>query len=170
MRLLISIITLLAIVLFSCNNNNNRDYKLQIDSLNLQLENAIDNYSLIDSATIAGIRENVNRNCDNIEYTDDTNFSKIFIPYSQISKSLKQVLKMNIYLRNEIQNSRLQINNLLHDANNNLVDTTLLIQYIEDEKKAVNILIDRINFFHLRVISETNRYDSLNPLIEKLIK
>lgn len=169
MKLLITYISVLSIVLISCNNIHNQKFIVQIDSLSLQLENAIEDYSAIDSATLAKIRENVVMNCNSIDYKVDSNFNKLIIPYSQISKSIKQILKMDFYIKTELQKSRTQINDLLHDADKNLIDTILLLQYIEDEKKAVNIIIERMNFNHLRMISETNRYDSLNPFIVELI-
>lgn len=169
MRLTIIYISILSFLLISCNNTHNHKFLVQIDSLDLHLENAIKEYSIIDSTTLAKIRENVITNCNRIDYKVDSSFNKLIIPYSQINKSIKQILKMDFYINTEIQKSRIQISDLHHDADKNLIDTNLLLQYIEDEKKAVNILIERMNYNYLRVISETNRYDSLNPLIEKQI-
>jgi len=45
----------------------------------------------------------------------------------------------------------------------------LLVHYIADEKKKINRIIDRINYNYERVIAETRKYDSLNPLIKNLI-
>ena len=169
MRLLINYIGILTILLMSCNNTNNQKFILRIDSLNMQLETAVEEYSIIDSTTLANIRKDVSSNCNKIDYKVDSSFNKLIIPYSQINKSIKQILKMDFYIKTELQKSRIQINTLLHDADRSLIDTTLLMQYIEDEKKAVNILIERMNFNHLRMMSETKRYDSLNPLIEEFI-
>ena len=153
MRLLINYISILAIVLISCNNFSNQKFIVQIDSLNLQLENAIEEYSVIDSTTLAKIRENVNMNCNSIDYKVDSRLNKLIIPYSQINKSIKQILKMDFYIKTELQKSRTQIDDLFHDADNNLIDTNFLARYIEEEKIAVNIIIERINFNRLRVIS-----------------
>ncbi|HJN05186.1 MAG TPA: hypothetical protein QF480_01090 [Bacteroidales bacterium] len=169
MRSLIIYIAFLTTMLISCNYHSNQEYTTRIDSLSSQLEKAVEGYSVIDSATIAEIRENVNSNCNSIDFEVDSNFNKLIIPYSQISKSIKQILKMDFHIKKEIQNSRAQISNLLHDVKNNHIDTTLLIKYIEEEKKAVNIIINRMKFNRLRVISETKRYDSLNPLIVERI-
>ncbi len=170
MRLLHRYIPVLTIVLFSCNNLSNQQYINSIDSLNLRLENATEDYPNIDSIAFAKIRKVVATNCKTTDYKDDSNYSNLFIPYSQINKSIKHILKMDFQIRKELLKSNEQIDNLLHDVNNNLVDTKLLVKYIEDEEKAVNELINRMDFNHQRMISETNRYDSLNPLIEKLIK
>ncbi len=169
MKLLISYISVLSIVLISCNNIHNQKFIIRIDSLSLQLENAIEEYSVIDSITLAKIRENVIMNCNRIDYEVDSSFNKLIIPYSQINKSIKQILKMDFYIKTELHKSRTQIDNLFHDADNNIIDTNFLVRYIEEEKIAVNIIIERMNFNRLRGLSETKRYDSLNPLIEKLI-
>lgn len=169
MRLLLRYIPVLILVLFSCNNVRNQQYISSIDSLNLRLENATENYPKIDSISFAKIRENVTKNCKAIDYKDDSNYRKLFIPYSQINKSIKHILKMDFQIRKELLNSNEQIDNLLYDVNNNLIDAKLLVKYIEDEEKYVNELIGRMDFNTQRLIAETNKYDSLNPLIEKLI-
>jgi len=169
MRLFISYISLFSIILLSCNTIDNKKYISSIDSLSVQLEGAADVYSAVDSLTLAEIRKKVKNNCDLVDYTDDTSFKKLIIPYSQISKVIKQILKMDTQIKKELQLSRDQISDLLHDVNDNLIDTTLLVQYIEDERNAVNILIGRMNNNQQRVVFETARYDSLNPIIDKLI-
>ncbi|NQU33699.1 MAG: hypothetical protein HQ521_10730 [Bacteroidetes bacterium] len=82
---------------------------------------------------------------------------------------MKRILKMDLQLKKEIEISRTQISNLLYDVNDNLVDTTFLKEYIKEEKRIVLILVNRINH-NLEIIrAETNRYDSLNPIIENYL-
>jgi hypothetical protein len=170
MRLLLMYIPLLTLVLFSCNNVRNQQYISRIDSLDLQLENATAIYPEIDSTAFVKIRTNVAVNCKTIDFKDDSNYSKLFIPYSQINKSLKHMLKMDFQIRREILKANEQIDNLLHDVNKNLINTKVLVEYIEEEEKAVNELINKMNFNNQLMIAETKKYDSLNPIIENLIK
>ena len=169
MRLLISYIILLATIMLSCSNNSNKQYILSIDSLSTTLENTVIKQLKIDSFAIVEIRKEVEDNCSNINYKNDNLNNKVIIQYNQIVSSLDQILRMNIQLKKDIANSRTQINNLLYDIKNNLVDTTLLAKYIKDEKITVNSIVDRMNYNYERVMAETSRYDSLNPLIENII-
>jgi len=169
MKLGASILSFMILVLFSCNNINNEYYISQIDSLNTQLNEAVIGYSNYDSIAITNIRKNVKNNCKKFSIQEDTVINKIFIHYSQIDKSMKRILKMDLQLKKEIEISRTQISNLLYDVNDNLVDTTFLKEYIKEEKRIVLILVNRINH-NLEIIrAETNRYDSLNPIIENYL-
>ena len=169
MRLFISYIAFFAVVMLSCNNKANQQYIVQINNLSMQLENAANIYSAVDSMGILEIRSKVKDNCSRIDHIDDSSFKRLNISYCNISKSIKQILKLDAQLKKNILISKTQINDLLYDANNNIVDTILLMQYIEDEKEIVSVLIDRMNYNYERVMVESTRYDSLNPLIEKLI-
>jgi negative regulator of sigma E activity len=133
------------------------------------LENAAKNYSDMDSLAIVEIREEILDNCSKIDYRDDNLHNKIIIHYTKINSSIEQILKIDFQLKKDIVKSRTQINNLLYDVNNDLIDTSLLVHYIADEKKKINRIIDRINYNYERVIAETRKYDSLNPLIKNLI-
>lgn len=160
---------MLAIIALSCSNYSNQQYISSIDSLSTKLENAAKNYSDMDSLAIVEIREEIVDNCSKIDYRDDNLHNKIIIHYTKISSSIEQILKIDFQLKKDIVKSRTQINNLLYDVNNDLIDTSLLVHYIADEKKKINRIIDRINYNYERVIAETRKYDSLNPLIKNLI-
>lgn len=169
MRLFIFHIALLIVVLTSCSSNSNERYITQINQLSEQLEDAASIYYSIDSIGIVNIRKRVKNNSSKLKYIDDSTFNKVAVQYGNIVKSIKQILKMDVNLKKEYQISSTQISDLLHDANNNIIDTTLLIQYIEEEKKAIEKLINHMNYNYERIIIETNKYDSLNPLIENYL-
>ncbi len=168
MRSLIGYTTLVVIILFSCNNKSNQQYILSVDRLAIKLENAAKNYSTIDSLTLVEISKKVKFNCSKIDYQNE-NKHNIIIPYSKINKAIEQIFKTDIQIKKDLVICTSQINDLLYDINNNLMDTSLIKPAIKNEKESINMIIDRMNYNYERVISETSTYDSLNPLIEKLI-
>ncbi|NQU34699.1 MAG: hypothetical protein HQ521_15830 [Bacteroidetes bacterium] len=167
MKLGASILSFMILVLFSCNNINNEYYISQIDSINTQLNEAAVGYSNVDSITIANIRKRVKTNCKRVRSLEDTVINKIFIPYSQIDKSMKQILRMDYQIKKNIKISRTQISDLLHDVNHSIIDTIVLKEYIKEEKKIVLTIAERMKYNQQRIMEETNRFDSLNPLIEQ---
>jgi len=169
MRSLIGYATLVVIILFSCNNKSNRQYILSIDSLTAKLENAVKNYSTIDSLALVEISEKVKYNCSKIDYQNENINNRVIIPYSRINKAIKIIFKTDIQIKRDLAICKMQINNLLYDINNNLMDTSLIKPSVKNEKKSVNTIVDKMNYNYERVISETSTYDSLNPIIEKLI-
>ena len=169
MKSLIYISFILILVLTSCNKTNNQYYVDQIDNIEFQLVNALDSYSTIDSIPIIEIRKNIKTSCNRLTDLKDTIISSTFIPYSQIDKSMKQILRMDTRIKKELKTSRKQISNLLYDAKNNLIDTVLLSQYIEEEKRILLLVVDRMKFNTDKVRTELIRYDSLNQIINQYL-
>lgn len=155
-------------VMLSCSNNNNH-YILSVDSLSTTLENTTIKQLKIDSFAIIKIRKKVEENCSNINYKNDNINNKIIIQYSHIASSLDQILRMDFQLKKDIAKSKTQLNDLIYDIENNLVDTSLLQNYISEEKMTINSIVNRMNYNYERVMIETTKYDSLNPLIENII-
>lgn len=156
-------------VTLSCSNNSDHHYIHSIDSLSTTLENTTIVQLKIDSFAIIKIRKKVEENCSEINYKNDNINNKIIIQYSHIASSLDQILRMDLQLKKDIAKSKTQLNDLLYDIKNNLIDTTLLQDYINKEKITVNSIVNRMNYNYERVMVETNKYDSLNPLIENII-
>jgi len=169
MRSLIGYAILIVIILFSCNNKSNQQYILSVDNLATKLENAAKNYSTIDSIALVEISEKVKYNCSEIDYQSEDINNRVIITYGQINKAIEQIFKTDIQIKKDLKIRARQINDLLYDINNNLMDTGLIKPAIKNEKESIKNIIDRMNYNYERVISEKNTYDSLNPLIEKLI-
>ena len=169
MRLLHIISGLLLVFLFSCTNHNS-EYVEQLDELNIQLDNAIANYNNIDSALIADIRTTVKSNCNKIANPKDTIVNSIFIPYSHIDKSMKQILRMDVRLRKEAIKSKAQLETLHHDLKKNLIKENFISNYFTEEKRMVVTLMERMDFNSRQMALETHRFDSLNIIIENYLK
>ena len=169
MKSYIYISFILILVLSSCKETNNQYYVNQIDSLEFKLVNALDSYSTIDSIPIVEIRKNIKATCNRLTNLKDTIISSTFIPYSQLDKSMKQILRMDTRIKKELKTSSEQISNLLYDAKNNLIDTVLLSQYIEEEKRILLLVTDRMKYNTDRIKTELIRYDSLNQVINQYL-
>lgn len=169
MKVLYSFFAILLLLVVSCTSHN-REYLEQIDELNNQLDNAISRYNNVDSALIAEIRTTVKSNCIKITNPDDTIITTTFIPYSHIDKSMKQILRMDVRLRKEAKTSKIQLDNLYHDFKKNLTKESLMSDYFAEEKRMVVTLIDRMDYNSMQLVTVTQRFDSLNPIIEVYLK
>jgi hypothetical protein len=166
MRILTVILTLFVLIQYSCSNSNNDKLLLYLDNLRIQLNEAEMRYSNFDSTTISNIRNSVKTTCKRIRNADDTLVNSTIIPYSHIDKSIKQILRMDVRIKMDIKKSRVQIDDLYHDLENNLVDSIPLLMYIDDETNAVMAVIEKMEYNFQRSLSEVQEYDSLHPIIE----
>ncbi len=169
MRISVFVILFSLFALISCNNSNNEKYLAELDELLVQLKNAEKEYSNFDSAAISNIRKQVKTTCKRVRNPYDSLLNETIIPYSHIDKSIKQILRMDVRIRKDIVKSRSQIKDLYHDIENNLVDSIPLIMYMDDETRAVEMIIEKMEYNILKSLHETKKFDSLHPIVENLL-
>lgn len=166
-RLVIS--TFLLIGLVSCKEHKHNYHLEQIDSLVISLDTSFQNY-LFDSSYLSQIRHDVKLNCSRVNNNHDSIIQKYFIPYSHIDKEIKKIFKMDKLIRKEFNLSKNQLSDLHHDISKNLIDEELIVPYIIEEKRIVNIITGRIEYSNKNIEAEIIKFDSLNPLIEQYLK
>ncbi len=157
-------------VFISCTNSNNKFFVEQINSLEVGLNNAYSNYNKFDSLEVSLIRNKVKINCRMVSVDDSAIISKTLITYGHIDKSMKQIIRMNHRIMEDYSFSKSQLEDLKYDISNDHISDTIFKQYFEEEKKIVMSIIERMEYNTSRIITETNRFDSLNPIIENYFR
>jgi len=157
------------ILISSCGNNHNKYYLERIDSLRFQLDVAIAEYNKVDTLVVTEIRNRVKTNCKSVRSDESPEVMSTFINYSHIDKSMKQILKMDKRIKIETALAKTQLDDLYHDASKDLMKEQDLKNNFREEKRIVQILIDRMEYNTSHVAVEIHRFDSLNPIIEQHI-
>lgn len=158
------------ILLSGCGNNNNKEYLIKIDNLINELDIALEQYNKVDSITVSEIRKTVSTNCSAVKKDENPDVMTTFIYYSHIDKSMKQILRLDARIRNESETSKKQLEDLYHDASKNLINKQALQMHYSEEENIVKTLIERMEYNTGKILTETQRFDSLNPIIESHLK
>lgn len=158
----------------ACNPNKNKKELSQIDSLKTVIKKTESLLLEIDTTVInekyekykyniAYLRENYT------EKENDINWSTLG-QYGLIKKPLKDfVLNKNHYFK-EITYSEKQLDNLRIDIQNGAIQESKIKENIQSEMDAANFLEQNVKNTVGAAKTELNRFDSLNPKIEKIIE
>jgi len=157
------------ILITSCDNNHNKYYLERIDSVRYELDEALAGYNKFDSVRVTEIRNQVKTNCKSVRSDESEDVMSTFIHYSHIDKSMKQILKMDKRIKIETALAKTQLEDLYHDASKDLMEKEHLKINFREEKRIVQLLIDRMEYNTAHAAVESHRFDSLNPIIEQHI-
>jgi len=176
MKSLLSVIMAITCMsFFSCKNAHTYDkYVKELDSLKVVLQQSVDNFKTVDSATCMNAYSKQYTYSQFIEtYLKDT-VTKSVAENLQNLQSVKQGLNDYLSLRSNwlatTNTSIKQLQTLSHDLKNGSVNEEEAIEFINQEKKQAELIIEE-----LKVNTETIRkhlevYNQSLPVCENLVK
>lgn len=169
------VIVLSGICFSSCKNTHAYDkYIKELDSLKIVVEQAVDNFRTVDSMAC------INAYAKQITYTDFINknlkdtISKITAENIQAfyntGKGLKNYLMMRPQWLKEAHTSIKQLSNLSHDLKKGSVDTEEAVEFINNEKKIAEKIIEELKVNTEVIRSHMDQYTRSLPVTEELVK
>lgn len=176
MKFLLSIIIAITCMsFFSCKNRHTYDkYVKELDSLRVVLQQSVDNFKTVDSATCVNAYSKQYTYSQFIETHLKDTVTKSVAENLQNFQSVKQGFNVYLSLRsNWLVSANLsikQLQTLSHDLKNGSVNDEEAIEFINQEKKQAELIIEE-----LKVNTETIRkhlevYNQSLPVCENLVK
>ncbi len=176
MKSLLSIIMAITCMsFFSCKNAHTYDkYVKELDSLKVVLQQSVDNFKTVDSATCVNAYSKQYTYSQFIETHLKDTVTKSVAENLQNLQSVKQGLNDYLTLRSNwlatANTSIKQLQTLSHDLKNGSVNEEEAIEFINQEKKQAELIIEE-----LKVNTETIRkhlevYNQSLPVCENLVK
>jgi dsDNA-binding SOS-regulon protein len=160
---------------FSCKNTHTYDkYVKELDSLKVVLQQSVDNFKTVDSATCMNAYSKQYTYSQFIETHLKDTVTKSVAENLQNLQSVKQGLNNYLSLRSnwlaKTNTSIKQLQTLSHDLKNGSVNEEEAIEFINQEKKQAELIIEE-----LKVNTETIRkhlevYNQSLPVCENLVK
>ncbi len=176
MKSLLSIIlTITCLSFFSCKNTHTYDkYVKELDSLKVVLQQSVDNFKTVDSATCVNAYSKQYTYSQFIETHLKDTVTKSVAENLQNFQSVKQGFNDYLALRSNwlttASSSIKQLQTLSHDLKNGSVNEEEAIEFINQEKKQAEAIVEE-----LKVNTETIRkhlevYNQSLPVCENLVK
>ena len=176
MKSLLSVIMAITCMsFFSCKNTHTYDkYVKELDSLKVVLQQSVDNFKTVDSATCMNAYSKQYTYSQFIETHLKDTVTKSVAENLQNLQSVKQGLNDYLSLRSNwlatTNTSIKQLQTLSHDLKNGSVNEEEAIEFINQEKKQAELIIEE-----LKVNTETIRkhlevYNQSLPVCENLVK
>jgi hypothetical protein len=176
MKFLLSILMAITCMsFFSCKNAHTYDkYVKELDSLKVVLQQSVDNFKTVDSATCVNAYSKQYTYSQFIETHLKDTVTKSVAEILQNFQSVKQGLNEYLSLRSNwlarANTSIKQLQTLSHDLKNGSVNEEEAIEFINQEKKQAELIIEE-----LKVNTETIRkhlevYNQSLPVCENLVK
>lgn len=173
--LLFIIIAITCLSFFSCKNSHSYEkYVKELDSLKVVLQQSVDNFKTVDSATCVNVYSKQYTYSQFIETHLKDTVTKSVAENLQNFQSIKQGLNDYIALRSTwLTSANLsikQLQTLSHDLKNGSVNEEEAIEFINQEKKQAEAIVEE-----LKVNTETIRkhlevYNQSLPVCENLVK
>jgi hypothetical protein len=170
------ILNVLIILLFSACNHSDKYTKeiKQLDSLSMMLDSAEMKIIKIDTLKINKYTIEIKTNLRDFEVNNKDSISNgntiLLSDYGRCYNPLIELNKAYSEQKHEIEESKEQIENLIHDLKINKVDEKKVTDYFMDERLAANKSIQMViameNVYQLYV----KKYDEYNPKILDYIK
>ncbi len=158
------------LIFFSCKREDNSERIQKTEYLLIELD-TID--SKLDSIGLKNINEYCNtieKNCNRIENNKNFSQNKIFLKYCNLYGNLQSFTKKNKFLQSSAKNRREQLEKLLYDLKFNPVTDDEFAMYISIETKELNKLNAKIHNNLSFVKNKIQLYDSLNLIVEKIVR
>jgi len=177
MRILFSIFTLLIIVAFasSCKNTHAYDkYVKELDSLKVVIQQSVDNFKTIDSASyMQAYAKQYTYSLFIDSHLKDT-VTKTVAENLQNFHSIEKGLHDNVELRstwlNDANLSITQLQTLSHDLKNGSVNEDEAIEFINEEKKQAEKIIEVLKINTEAIRKHLDVFNQSLPVCEDLIK
>ena len=164
------------LVITSCNTKPDFSAEIKtIDSLETAVNQSLSEYKTFDTTWIIPVTQTSNHNMNLIKqfYNSDTINSedvKLISYYKGFRKVGANLNKQRKKLLEGFQKSLAQLKDLKSDAENGALKKEDLDKYILEEKAVTTELIYKFNDLKYTAQEVLKNYDSLNPMIEKLIE
>lgn len=164
------------LVITSCNTKPDFSAEIKtIDSLETAVNQSLSEYKTFDTSWINPVTQKSNYNVKLIKqfYNPDSIIAedvKLISYYKGFRKVGPNLNKQRKKLLDGFQKSLTQLKDLKTDAENGALKKEDLDKYILEEKAVTTELIYKFNDLKYTVQEVLKNYDSLNPMIEKLIE
>jgi len=167
----------LSFVALGCQRTHYAEEIRTLDSLRADLDSASNQFRLIDTTGFSNAGRVFTENLAYVQqkYTqsEDTiprEVAMLMADYRDLKKPSKGFISDYERTREELKFSKSQIRDLKHDLQNNLLDTNIVVEMLNDEIKAVEDVVSKVN--QLKVSSEYTKQKraELEPRIDSLIK
>ncbi len=162
------------ILLFACKPSMSDKQKEELNNIEVLIDSSEYYLSSIDSIFAIEATNNFNSNVNYIKNdmvdTLDNDIMLFIDKYYGLRKGFRKLGEKYLGTMAEFKISNEQIENLKHDINNGLVEPNQLDQYLELEKKNIELV-----FESSKTIAKVNKnlvplYEKMNPKIDSLIE
>lgn len=165
--LIFSIILLFG--LSSCTSESDKLKVSQIEVISSRLEAVVTLYSEIDINKVDTSYKTLLFNIYEINSLKINPEDKLIFDYGILKKGFKEFIKSHDITLKELENCRNQINTLKEDVSNGLLSDEEFELYLKHEGNASQSLRVRMTYYHNRISSIMEKFDSLNPQVEIII-
>lgn len=177
MRILFSIFTLLILSVFatSCKNTHAYDkYVKELDSLKVVLQQSVDNFKTVDSAScIQAYTKQYTYSLFIDSHLKDT-VTKVVAEnlqnFHSIEKGLNDYVELRSTWLNEANLSITQLQTLSHDLKNGSINEDEAIEFINEEKKQAEKIIEELKINTETIRKHLDVFNQSLPVCEDLIK
>jgi hypothetical protein len=170
------LILALSVILFfvECKNNKYQKEIAKIDSLKTVLNKVEKKLTEIDTNVVhekyKKYKENMNVISVNYSYNKKDLGWNTICQYGKIEKPLRDFSSEQGDIKKELKFSRKQLDSLKFDIQNGNIEKKEMSEFIESESDAVAEIVQTIKITNENTKTELNRFDTLNPKIEIIIK
>lgn len=177
MRILFSIFTLLILSVFatSCKNTHAYDkYVKELDSLKVVLQQSVDNFKTVDSAScIQAYTKQYTYSLFIDSHLKDT-VTKVVAEnlqnFHSIEKGLNDYVELRSTWLNEANLSITQLQTLSHDLKNGSINEDEAIEFINEEKKQAEKIIEVLKINTESIRKHLEVFNQSLPVCEDLIR
>jgi len=166
-KLLIPVFLLFVII--SCQSETDKYRVSQIDTVSFRMEEMASVYLEIDTVKIISSYKTILLNIDKLNSLSEPEDRRLLIDYGALKKGFKEFIKSAPVTLEELEVCREQIKNLKDDAANGLYSQDDFDLYLKHEANASQSLRVQMSYYHTRITSLINKFERLNPRIERVI-
>jgi dsDNA-binding SOS-regulon protein len=176
MKSLLSIIMAITCMsFFSCKNAHTYDkYVKELDSLKVVLQQSVDNFKTVDSATCVNAYSKQYTYSQFIETHLKDTVTKLVAENLQNLQSVKQGLNDYLTLRSNwlvtANTSIKQLQTLSHDLKNGSLNEEEAIEFINQEKKQAELIIEELKVNTENIRKHLEVYNQSLPVCENLVR
>ncbi|MBP8033595.1 MAG: hypothetical protein KAZ71_03295 [Bacteroidia bacterium] len=169
------IIAITSISFFSCRNSHSYDkYVKELDSLKVVLQQSVDNFKTVDSATCIKAYSTQYTYSKFIEtHLKDTvgkTVAENLQNFHSVEKGFRDYNSFRSSWLQDANTSIAQLQNLSHDLKNGSIDDEEVVAFINDEKKLAEKVIEELKINTENIRKHLELYNQSLPVCEGLIK
>jgi hypothetical protein len=173
MKKLSFLVIIFSILFFACNSKDQR--VIEAENMINDLDSVKTEMQAVDSSEIALKSQSYMANIEAIQSVfNDTNHTdeewELLTQYSTIKKPLRDYSKKYSIFMKELNYSITQIESLIYEYEEGSIDSVKYDSYYQTEMEVANNLMLQIQVELAKTKESSNKYDSLNPQIEKYIE
>lgn len=142
---------------------------VKVDSLNASLEASASSYESLDTILIARQYNTIVEHMDSLKVYESLATTPLLVEYKYVRKNYKTFFRGHPLTIKELNYSRAQLAALKNDFEHYQPDTEDARLYFKQEKEAITYIKKRMDAYQKLIIEGMNRFDTLNPQVEKML-